>query len=183
MKCGSCGYQAKAESPRCPRCLSAFTPEKRRRKACLTCRKRHETDRVFCPDCGHLLQAVRLQGQELARIRSASMYAGEKRIGIPQATGDVVVLDDRVEFIAAEGTGMSRMLGALGRMVGEAPEGGAACFWLGDIVSAEAGRSAGVLPALVLRLKDGRVFSFFALAGAEAVRQAVVMIDTYRKYE
>lgn len=183
MKCVKCSRRVRAGLPRCPGCGAVFTEADIRRKRCTECGKNAEQDRIFCPDCGHLLEKVLLQGQELVRLRSASMYTGERAIGIPQATGDLIVRDDRVEFIPVEGTGMGRMLGALGRMMTEAPEHRETeTFWLEEIRAVEAGRAAGLVPSLTLRLTDGRIFSFSAMSNAGGVNAAAAMIDTYRSY-
>lgn len=171
MQCKKCGKEIPQAAAFCLYCGEAVASSVKC-KECPRCGTVREADMVYCHQCGTLLNAVTVTGQEVYRLRMVSKYDGEPTLGIVKGTGTLIIYDDHIEFDAM----MGGNLGFFNRK--QAND----VYQMEGVEDAFLGKYAGLMPMLVLKLKTGVTYSFASLADGDGVRKAVETIDKYRKY-
>ena len=93
-----------------------------------------------------------------------SKYIGEPTVGIAKATGTLYVYQDRLEYVKQLGNALGGAMGALGIAAAAAKmkkeESSVEVFYYRDVQTAYVGKYAALMPAVVLVMNDGQVFSF-----------------------
>lgn len=93
-----------------------------------------------------------------------SKYIGEPTVGIAKATGTLYVYQDRLEYVKQLGNALGGGIGAIGMAAAankmKKEEGKVEVFYFQDIQTAYVGKYAALMPAVVLVMNDGQVFSF-----------------------
>lgn len=188
MKCSQCKQEIPEASKFCFHCGAKVVPtaeiivknEMIVHKLCPNCRAVYDAERVYCDRCGRLLRQRKIEGKELYKIQMASKYEGEPTVGIAKATGDLVIFDDRVEFRRKMGNAASAMFGAAGMLISAQKVPAVETFNMDEIGCIRIGKYAGLMPTLVIQLKDQRVFSFCGLADVNVIHKAAELIEEYR---
>lgn len=188
MKCSQCNQEIPETSKFCFHCgakvVSAaeiiVDKEVIVHKLCPNCRTVFDTEHVYCDKCGRLLRQRKIEGKELYRIQMASKYEGEPTVGIAKATGDFIIYDDRVEFRRRMGNSAGALLGPAGMIVAAKKAPPVETYKMDEIECIRVGKYLGVMPTLVIQLKDQRVFSFCGLANGNVIRKAAELIEEYR---
>lgn len=166
MRCHQCAQELANAARFCSRC-GARQLQKRVCKRCAFCGILPEPDRVYCDQCGHLLQSKTLEGAQLNRIRSMDRYEGKPAVTNPRCCGDLVVYDDRVEFCRVlPGFGF-------GTPMPVPPE----VYPMDSIRSARECRGVGLTRAVELTLEDGRVVGFYGMFSTMVTGKAVSLIE------
>ena len=188
MKCSQCNQEIPNTSKFCFYCGTQVVPEAQIviekemivHKQCPNCRAVFDVQQVYCDRCGRLLRQRKIEGKELCKIQMASKYEGEPTVGIAKATGDLIIFDDRVEFRRKMGNAASAMFGAAGMLISAKKVPPVETFRMDEIGFTRVGKYAGLMPTLVIQLKDQRVFSFCGLADGNVIQKAAELIEEYR---
>ena len=187
MKCQQCGRDVPSGAAFCCFCGTKIEapvivkpPKKLSQKMCPSCRIVFEAEHVYCNKCGRLLRGKEVLGRELYRIHMASKYEGEPTVGIAKAIGELIIYDDKVEFKRVMGNALGNAFGLLGMVVAAKNTPPLEEYAMTEIASARQGRYAGMMPTLIITLKNGTVFSFCGFADGNAVQKAVAYIEEYR---
>lgn len=98
------------------------------------------------------------------QYKMISKYVGEPTVGIAKASGTLYVYLDRLEYVKTMGSSLGASFGVVGMVIAankmKKTEGNVDVFYFRDIQNAYVGKYAGLMPAVVLVLNDGQVFSF-----------------------
>lgn len=123
-------------------------------------------------------------GEPLVRLRMMSRYDGEPTVGIAKATGTLTLWPEELVFEKVMGNALGNAFGLIGMGVAahaEKKKESKERYPLEQIELAREGKYAGFMPALVLKLKDGRTISFSGgTLGAETIRTIVRHIEENR---
>lgn len=191
MRCLKCNHEISNESRFCSYCGTKVevvevqaVPENKRCKSCPGCKKIFDSNHVFCDQCGRLLLERVIEGKELKKFKLMSKYAGEPKVGVAKATGDLIIYDDRIHFIVKMGNAVGAVFGAVGMAVSaskskkENHDGDV--YWMKDIEEVHESRYMGTMPMLVIRMRNQQLYSFSGLSSSAAVTNAVELINEYR---
>ena len=117
-----------------------------------------------------------MSNYELKTLNMMSYYAGEPTVGIAKATGKLIVCEDEVMFIKQLGNALGNAFGLIGMGIAKSrsmKQGSTMRFKYDEIASARAAQYMGVMPMLVLEMKNGEKHSF---AGMGSVADCVRLI-------
>lgn len=192
MNCIRCGHVLPDGARFC-----AYCGQKIGGKVCPNCGKEAESDQIYCAECGSLLAAAPEekpvvqqkttapvpQGKLMKSLKLVSMYNGTPTIGIAAATGSLYVYDDRIEFSMKMGNAMGSMFGLAGAVIAakKAKKAGSErIFMFSDLRDVQVGKYGGVYNTLVLRLKNGQVFSLVpGVPGSKEPAEIVQIFTTF----
>lgn len=189
MKCHQCGREIQTDAKFCAYCGAkmeqniidtTLVRESKAQKACPGCGKVFAPEHVYCDQCGRLLQVKTVSGRELQRIHMASKYDGEPTVGIAKATGDLILYDDRIEFKRVMGNALGNAFGLLGMAAAARSTPQQEVYRMSEIASVKLGRYGGMMPTLVLQLKNGSIYSFCGIADSNTIQKAINLIEEYR---
>jgi len=117
-----------------------------------------------------------MSNNELKALHMMSYYAGEPVVGIAKAQGKLSVCEDEVIFVKQLGSALGNAFGLGGMLLARskaAKDGKTMHFKYDDIAAARAGQYMGMMPMLVLEMKNGEKHSF---AGLGSVADCVTLI-------
>lgn len=186
-------------------------PEPKRIKVCPKCGRQGEEHMAFCQYCGVRLveqtdqeepqpepipQPIprpepkpvpeepqeKASGQLLKTLKSMSMYKGEPTVGVAQATGELRIYDDHIEYTKKLGNAVGGMFGAVGMAVAASKakkESPVEYFWFIQISEVHEGRYGGIFHTLVITDHSYQKHSFAGMASAADIQQAVALIQRY----
>lgn len=188
MECRQCNQEIPEQSKFCFHCGAKVVPaediiiekEVIVHKVCPNCSAVFGMEYVYCDRCGRLLRLRKIEGKELYKIQMASKYEGEPTVGIAKAIGDLVIFDDHIEFRRKMGNAASAMFGAAGMLISAKKVPVVETYNMDEVGYVRVGRYAGLMPTLVIQLKDQRVFSFCGLADSSVIHKAAELIEEYR---
>lgn len=103
-------------------------------------------------------------GAQPQKYHMVSKYIGEPTLGIAKATGTLNVYPDRLEYSKLIGNALASQFGLAGMLISRSKmkneEGLVDVYYYHEIQTAYVGKYAGLMPAVVLVMNDGQVFSF-----------------------
>ena len=115
-----------------------------------------------------------MSNYELKTLNMMSYYTGEPKVGIAKATGKLIVCEDEVLFIKQMGNAVGNAFGLIGMGIAKSrsmKQGNTMRFKYDEIAAARAAQYMGVMPMLVLEMKNGEKHSFAGMASiADCVR-------------
>ena len=185
--CPACGAKAKAGANFCVNCGSALKSSFKRdipkEKPQPSVQVYTPVDRSKCPNCGTPYKGKEtkcsLCGRKVRtlpalpfKMNMVSWYAGEKKLGIAQATGTMTILKDRLEFRRLFGN-----TAALFHPVTAAYSAAKAAaqpkdiLWMRDIADARAGKNGTNLLSLTLFMKNGERHTFVAPTASQVWKE------------
>ena len=180
MECGKCGRLIPEGGRFCNNCGTAI----RKRKLCPQCHYIDAENKVYCAQCGSLLQTIWLRGKTLRRLTRMSLYEGTPKMGIAKGTGELILMDDRLCFTNELGDTMGTVFDAIG-MTGSAQKAKRNLFWefsYKQIAEVSQGKYAGMFTSIVIRLQDGRIFSFSGSVSNNTIMDAYGLLEEYIRY-
>ena len=131
-------------------------------------------DRSKCPNCGTPYKGKEtkcsLCGRKVRtlpalpfKMNMVSWYAGEKKLGIAQATGTMTIMEDRLEFRKRFGSTAALLTPYTAvYSAAKANKQPKDILWMRDIADARAGKYGTNLPSLILLMKNGERHTFVA---------------------
>ena len=115
-----------------------------------------------------------MSNYELKTLNMMSYYSGEPKVGISKATGKLIICEDEVLFIKQMGNALGNAFGVGGMLLARSKsmkQGNTMRFKYDEIAAARAAQYMGVMPMLVLEMKNGEKHSFAGMASiADCVR-------------
>lgn len=179
MRCG----EAVVRQPE-PETANAFRNTSRpvQLKLCPQCNIQAEGAVVYCRKCGSLLQERWLTGRELFRAEGVNFYEKYWPLAQTQATGKLIILEDKIRFEKTLGGSLGRAFGLVGYAISQKKmkEDPVDEYPMRDIASAVQGDAIIKGSLLTLGLKNRSSVSF--VFPKDKVSQAVALIEEYRKY-
>ena len=118
-----------------------------------------------------------MSNYELKTMHMVSYYSGEPKVGIAKAQGKLVICEDEVMFIKQLGSALGNAFGLAGMLTARSKsmkQGNTMRFKYDEIAAARAAQYAGVMPMLVVEMKNGEKHSFVGLG---SVADCVTLID------
>jgi len=196
MICKNCGQTVPDGAKFCGSC-GTRVQEERKGGFCSICGAKLEPGAQFCASCGTKAgqAAVSGTGQDrgpapaqkgsgklLFAPKMFSMYAGEPKMGIAKATGQLSVYDDRLEFKKTTGNALGGAFGLVGMAVAQIKlnKDPILIIPISQIVQLRAGKYSGVYNTLVVATRDGKTVSFCPAVPGSSTPQTI--IDTLKPY-
>ena len=175
MICKNCGKQVPDGARFCRFCGTALTeePATKKERVCPACGETGEENQLYCDKCGTLLvertvkAAVSIPKKkqpensgkpaEIKRFQLYSLYNGDVAIGIAQASGTLIVCQDRLVFEKKLGNPGKMLFGLAGIVSSRAEisKNPVTTFLFSEIASANMSKYVGIYDAVVLTLCDG----------------------------
>ncbi len=177
MFCLSCGKEISDGAKFCSFCGVQQEDAESVKMYCAKCHKEFDTEMIFCDECGMKLSPKGHHGttqpeappfnkqrsnkkQKPMEIGLASIYHGNKAIGMAMFSGTIYLYADRIETKA---------------MLAESPS---VFVKTEDIVDVSKGTFMLMWSSLILRLKSGEVFTITgAKVGSETINRAIKIIN------
>lgn len=189
MFCNKCGNQINEGEKFCTKCGEMIPQE----KVCPVCSNKLADGVVFCGNCGtkvgndtfipHRNDNYHPVNPTNQSYKMISFYHGEPTVGIAKATGTLTVNTDNLEFKKQLGNALGGQFGLAGMAIAakKATQNGKfEIFAYQDIRDAYVGRYAGLLPAVVIMMNDGQVYSFNGTFTKESANRIVNTILEYK---
>lgn len=192
MFCNKCGTQINEGEKFCTQCGERVPEE----KVCPVCNNKLADGVVFCGNCGTKVGNETFNPDNRRRVdnnrpvyptnqsyKMISFYHGEPTVGIAKATGTLTVNPDHLEFKKQLGNALGGQFGLVGMAVAakKATQNGKFdVFAYQDIQDAYVGRYAGIMPAVVIMMNDGQVYSFNGSFTKESASRIVNTILDYK---
>jgi len=192
--CPTCGAKAKAGANFCVSCGSALNPSFKRENPDKQPDQNHgnkndtlytPVDRSKCPNCGTPYKGKEtkcsLCGRKVRtlpalpfKMNMVSWYAGEKKLGIAQATGTMTIMEDRLEFRRRFGNSAALLTPYTAvYSAAKANKQPKDILWMRDIVDARAGKYGANLPSLVVSMSNGETHTLVAPLGTQTWKETM----------
>lgn len=210
MFCNFCGKQIGDDAKFCSYCGKSLVVPKIKIKKCPGCGIEYSVDKIFCEQCGtSLIEYEKEKTEEsqkadvtpkqeekkpkpqnegsnpLKTIKMMSWYTGEPKVGIAKASGTLNIYEDRLELVKKLGNAAGAALfGAVGAMVSAnkaKKQGSIDTYHYKDIAEVRKGTYGGMMPSIVITLKNGEKHSFVGTMNGTTIKESIEIIEHYLK--
>ncbi len=199
MFCNHCGKPVADDARFCPYCGQSIeaVPEEIV-FVCPQCGKEFDPECVYCDQCGYKLvekvlhgaqnpheiaeELPRAAGLRLMELNMMSKYRGEPKVGIAMSTGKLILYSDALEFEKLFGNAAGAAFGIAGMAVAQSAakkEGKVETLPYRDIQTVYKGKYMGAMPSIVVRCRDGQVFSYTGTVSNTEIDRAIGIIQKY----
>ncbi len=191
MFCNKCGNQINEGEKFCTQCGEPVIQQVQE-LICPVCNHKLEDGMIFCSQCGTKVGVSDFPytpennggntndfNGTPKTYRMISKYVGEPSVGISKATGSLLVYQDRLEFNKQLGNALGGVFGIAGLAVAAKKaktDGNSDVFYYKDIKEAYVSKYMAVMPAVVIMLNDGQVFSFNGTFTQQSANEVVNII-------
>lgn len=131
----------------------------------------------------NLSQEAASPGKLLITQKMISIYKGEPKLGIAEATGTLLVYDDRIELQKHFGNSAGALFGLVGMIAAKnkTKENPVLTYRFTEIKSLRCGKYAGALNSLVMDLKDGKTYSLVPATPSQMAQNIINITSQYIK--
>lgn len=141
------------------------------RSICPNCGTKLSIDAKKCPICG---RKARKTPDVPFKLGFMSLLSGDVKIGVAKATGTLTIYDDRLEFKRRMGNAAAVLTPyTLAYSAVKANLQPKNVYWMRDISGVKMSKNVLGVPSIVITMRTGEVYTFWAGLNIQSTREAV----------